>query len=420
MKKSARRPLCWTVRQGVARGWRGWAGRRLVRILTLALLGLFEATSLVVAYAIAPLPSRAISPTPTAGAKAQAVSSWRFHPPADAEVTPTPAATATAAPVATAAPAVSVPPPRPFPFQAGVNVLVYGNDPAFAAKAATQLDHLAQLHVNSVSFVFPIYQNGWTASTVYADPAMTPTNTNIRTFIRLAHQRHLRVMIRPLMDEANFHPAGKWRGAIAPSIPSAWFASYTALVVGYGRLAQAEGAELFDIGTEFDSMQGYTQSWLNVIAAQRHVYSGQLTYSANWAIQYPAFGWSVDFLSIDAFFPLAVPVNATQPQLAAAWGRWIARASSIGYAYGKHVVFTELGTTSEVGSFQSPWLWGHGTGLSLEAQRLYYAASCQVLKSHMGGLYWWEFDLQPLAAPLTDTSFNPQGKPAEAELGRCY
>ncbi|TMD85751.1 MAG: hypothetical protein E6I78_07685 [Chloroflexi bacterium] len=227
-------------------------------------------------------------------------------------------------------------------------------------------------------------------------------------------------MLRPLLDEVSLHTAGKWRGQIAPSSSAAWFASYKSLLVGYAQLAQAENVEVIDIGTEFDSLQSSTQQWLNLIAAVRGAYRGQLTYSANWAISYPSFGWALDFLSIDAFFPLAVPVNATQQQLAAAWGKWIARANGSGYSYGKHVGFTELGTTSEVGSFQQPYLWSHGTGVSMEAQRLYYAAACQALKGRIGGIFWWEYLLDTVPSPAADPGFDPQGKPADLEISRCY
>ena len=55
-------------------------------------------------------------------------------------------------------------------------MLVYGNDLAFAAKANAQLDHLAQLHVNSVAFVFPIYQASCTASVRRAQRASSRTD----------------------------------------------------------------------------------------------------------------------------------------------------------------------------------------------------------------------------------------------------
>ena len=379
-----------------------------------------ESGSLVTAYALIPTSARQSAPL----VAASSVPGLRSHTPAqagrEAPVSPTPSPTATNTPAAPAAPAPPRPAPTPFPFEAGVNVLIYGNDPAFAAKANAQLDHLAQLHVNSVAFVFPIYQASWTATTINGDPVSTPSTSNMRAFIRAAHQRHMRVLLRPLLDEVSLHASGKWRGQIAPSNTAAWFASYTSLMMGYAQLGQAENVEIIDIGTELDSLQSSTQQWLNLISSLRSAYRGQLTYSANWAIWYPSFGWALDFLSIDAFFPLAVPVNASQQQLAAAWGQWVARANGFGYTYGKHVVFTELGTTAEVGSFQQPWLWNHNTGISMEAQRLYYAAACQALKGRIGGMYWWEYLLDPVPSPTADPGFDPQGKPADAEIGRCY
>ena len=394
-------------------------GRRLIVVAAIGLsaLTVLSASVLAANLPVAGPSAEGTSPTPSP--------SLEFHS-RHVELSPTPGdsltPTAAATPSATtaSAPATPRPTPTPFPFEAGVNVLIYGNDPAFDSKASAQLDHLASLHVNSVSLVFPIYTTSWTASTVYADPTWTLSSANIATFIKDAHQRHMRVMLRPLMDEASLHPAGKWRGQIAPASVSSWFSSYDNLMLGYARLAQAQHAEAIDIGTEFDSMQGYSSQWINLVSSLRNVYSGQLTYSANWAIWYPSFGWTLDFISVDAFFPLNAPVNATQAQLVAAWSPWIARVDGFSASFGKHVVFTELGTTSEVGSFQQPWLWSHSSGLSLEAQRLYYAASCQALKGRISGMYWWEYLLDPTATPTADPNYDPEGKPADIEIGRCY
>lgn len=38
----------------------------------------------------------------------------------------------------------------------------------------------------------------------------------------------------------------------------------------------------------------------------------------------------------------------------------------------------------------------------------------------IGGMYWWEYLLDPVASPTTDPGFDPQGKPADVEIGRCY
>jgi len=318
--------------------------------------------------------------------------------------------------------AANVVKPRDSPdaFQAGVTVLIYGNDPAFAAKTRAVLDRLAGLNVNTVGIAFPLFQGDWRATDVHTDPQKTPSQEYLASFIREAHRRHFTVMMRPLLDEESFHPDGKWRGTISPGDPNAWFAKYGAEIQRYARLAQTNHVEMFDVGTELMSLEADTPHWTALISAVRRDYGGQLTYSANWSQPTPGFGASLDFVGLDAFFPLNAPANADQTQLARAWQTWLAKIDKLGTSTGKPVVITELGTTSEIASYQQPWIWYHQSGVSLPAQARYYAASCAALKSRVRGMYWWDFSLDPPPKPTTDPGFIPAGKPAELEIARCF
>jgi hypothetical protein len=303
-------------------------------------------------------------------------------------------------------------------FHAGVGVMLYDNDPAFSAKAGVLLDRLARLGVNSVSLAFPIFQDSWTATELRTNDR-TPTDENLRDFVNQAHKRDFTVMFRPLLDEASLHRDKRWRGELNPTDPGAWFRSYSALLDRYGRLGQAVNVDSIDIGTEFVSLEKYTSEWLKVIASLRQNYSGQLTYSANWDRPFPGFGQALDFLGIDAFYPLAA-TDSQVSRLVGAWDPWLKLAAQIERTNHKPVVFTELGTTSETDSFKTPWIWRHETGVDMEAQRVYYAASCQAAKSRVHGMYWWVFELVPLANPTKDPGFSPSGKPAELEIERCF
>jgi hypothetical protein len=308
-------------------------------------------------------------------------------------------------------------PPR---FQAGVTIVIYGNDPSLVPKTQALLDRLKALKVNSVSLAFPLYQDGWNASSVRTDPISTPTTDYMNTFAREAHQRGMAVMLRPLLDEQTLHPS-HWRGDIQPSDRAAWFRSYGTLLVSYARVAAAARIEVMDIGTEFGSLQADSKPWLGIIASTRAVYKGQLTYSANWDTGYPAFGTALDFIGVDAFFPLSAPKGASVNQLITAWGAWTAHLEEISRVAGKPIVLTELGTTAEVASYQTPYRWEHGSGFSAEDQRRYYAASCQALKPMMAGMYWWALDFYPRGGPLaTSTDYNPMDKPAEQEIQHCF
>jgi hypothetical protein len=312
---------------------------------------------------------------------------------------------------------------HPLPaFQGGVIVYVDGNDPALLSDAQRLLDHLVAVKVNSVALVFPLYQSSWTSTDVHADAVKTPGDAFLQGFIAAAHQRDLAVMVRPLIDDTPLMKAGHWRGNLQPSNPGAWYASYKALMLKYAGVAQAEGAEVFDIGTELSSLQNNTSAWLDMIAAIKAVYTGQLTYSINWGGPYPAFGSALDFASVDAFFPLSAPHGATVAQLVSAWQQWTPGLAQLQASVGKPLVLTELGTTSEPDSYRSPYDWHHGGGVSLEAQRRYYAASCQALKSLVGGMYWWVYYTNwfDKVQPETDPGYQPAGKPAEQEITACY
>ena len=307
-------------------------------------------------------------------------------------------------------------------FQGGVIVYADGNDPALLANAKRLLDHLVTVKVNTVALAFPLYQTSWTSTDVHADASKTPSDAFIKGFVDAAHQRDLAVLLRPLIDDTPLMQSGHWRGQLKPSDAGAWFASYKAELMSIATLAQGQGVEVLDIGTELNSLQTNTAAWLDLISAIRGVYSGQLTYSSNWDVAYPAFGSALDFASIDAFYPLSAPDNASVAQLVSAWQPWASQISQVHASLGKAVVLTELGTTSEVGSYRSPFNWQHGGHVSLEAQRAYYSASCQALKPIVAGMYWWVYYTNwfDKVVPASDPGYQPVGKPAEAEITACY
>jgi hypothetical protein len=348
-----------------------------------------------------------------------------------------PALTPTAAPVAvaahaaapsgtvspTATPFTRVQNPRknPTDFQAGVMVLVYGNDPYFTLNIRNKLDYLASLGVNSVGLVLPIFQTSGRSIDVHADPTQTPSADIIKVFIAEAHQRGFTVMMRPLLDERSLAAGGDWRGSLHPQPVAGWFAAYGDLMVPYATLAEENGVEAFDIGTEFNTLESYGPLWLDVIKRVRQAYNGLVTYSSISSMGYPTrFAKALDFLSIDAYYPLDVSAAATAAQLEQAWRPGMAQLARIAAESGMPVVVTEVGTASRRASFRAPSSANLGAPLDLEAQRRYYEATCNALRGAVSGLYWWHMTPYIPDAPLTDMGFDPTGKPAEAELTQCF
>ena len=336
---------------------------------------------------------------------------------------PTAIATPTPAAGPTQKPFVEVRNPRKqaSDFQAGVMMLLYGNDPYLEPNIRQKLDYMATLGVNSLGLVFPIFQTNGRSTDVHADPTRTPSAEQMTLFIREAHQRGFTVMMRPLLDEASLSAGGDWRGSIHPQPVDRWFAAYGDLMVTYANLAEANGVESFDVGTELNTIESYGPQWLQVIKRVRQAYTGLLTYSSISGMGYPTrFAGALDFISIDAYYPLNANAGATTAELEQAWQGGIAQLDRIAIDSGMPVVVTELGTASRRGSYRAPSSANLGLPLDLEAQRAYYEASCNVLRGAVRGMYWWYMSPYLPKAPLTDMGFDPTGKPAEAELTQCF
>jgi hypothetical protein len=308
---------------------------------------------------------------------------------------------------------------KPFGGFKGATIGIQGNDLTYIkSQLGPLLDRLAGLGVRNISVIIPIFQSGWTASDIAVDSRYTPTPATLSGVLDETHKRGMPVLLRPLLLETGFIDGTHWRGNIQPDNVTTWFTNYQKILLSFGSLGA--GLEAFSIGSEFNSMQTYTNNWLNMIAALRAVYPGAVTYSNNWDAQYPAFWFALDFLGVDAFYPLNAPDNASVDQLVQAWQQWLPGLDRVQAAFGKRIVFTEIGTTSVMGSHRTPWIWQPNGSVSLETQRRYYEATCRVMKGRYGGFFWWRYDFIPPSSPSTDPSYTPYGKPAEQEIARCY
>lgn len=302
-------------------------------------------------------------------------------------------------------------------FQAGLSLLVYAHQPALDAYARL-LDQLVADDVNSLSIAFPVYTDGLRSNAVHAGPD-TPADDSLAAMVRQAKARGFTVMLRPLLDEASIVP--HWRGEIQPASAPAWFASYGSMLLGYARLAQDQGADSLGIGSELNSMEPSVDAWRSLVAQVRQTYSGQVTYSVNWGTTFRTGFWSqLDFLSVDAYFPLDhTPEQATVAQMAADWLRWMDVLHRADQPFGKPIVFTEVGVAPKTGAHLKPWNRLAGTGVDLGEQRAYYEATCQAAAGALGGLYWWAAGPSP-PGELPPEDYNPLTRPAEAAMQACY
>jgi hypothetical protein len=222
---------------------------------------------------------------------------------------------------------------------------------------------------------------------------------------------------------------GGWVGEIRMQSESdwrAWFAAYERFIVHYARLAQANGFEAFAIGTELAGTTARTQDWRRIIAAVRAVYHGPITYCANWddEVEAIAFWDALDFIGVQAYYPLGNDPRPSPGALRRAWRPVVARLERLAARTGKTIVFTEVGYRSAAGATHRPWSWESSESTDFELQRAAYAALFATWWEvpWFGGAFVWKWHPRQLAArdPRRERDFTPQGKPALAVIRAYY
>ena len=270
------------------------------------------------------------------------------------------------------------------------------------------------------------YQHTYDDPHIYLEA--DPPDAHLRHAIQEAHRLGLKVMLKPhiwLRDRSN----DKWRGAIEMADEERWglwFSDYERFILHYAKLAADEQVELFCIGTELatTAIQRETD-WRRLIARIRQHYSGSLVYAANWWAEYEhiAFWDALDYIGINAFFPLS---DISNPSLAELRHSAAAIAENIGLLYqhtGKPVIFTEVGFKSVRGTSIRPWVWTRQHDVvDLDAQVRCYQAIFETFWSRpwFYGMYWWKWHSDLDRGGSQHTGFTPRRKPAEQVLTEWY
>jgi hypothetical protein len=321
--------------------------------------------------------------------------------------------------------------PSPSPSQApsarfaynGLDHVSWWHDQYGYAEATSSRRELVATGANWAGVLVTWYMPTRSSTTIDAQPSRTPTDDVVRHAIRELRASGVRVMLKPHVDVED----GTWRGAIAPADTAAWFASYRTFASHYAGLAEDEGVALFCVGTELATLSraAYAAEWEGVIGAVKTRYRGPLTYAANAntpgdEFTSVSFWRHLDVLGLDVYTPLTSRTNPTRGELVQAWTRNRDGNDMVGAyrnwqaAWGKPVIFTEIGYRSGDGANRAPWDFDQSLGPDPGEQADCYAAAYEVWSREtawMQGVFWWSWSVP---APLPgDTGYDPRDKPAE-------
>lgn len=247
----------------------------------------------------------------------------------------------------------------------------------------------------------------------------------VREVIRRARGRSLKVMLKP-----HLWFSGGWCGDIRMQTPEdwqRWFEAYRAFLSPFIDVAREEQVEILCLGTELGGTIEQP-GWLDLITEARTRYPGKLTYAANWYGDYDRvpFWTKLDFIGVQAYFPLTDKNDPSIEELAAGWERWKAEIASVAAQAKRPILLTEFGYKPVLGTTIRPWEWRSHEPFSAEAQARAYEAAFSALRTEewFRGAYVWKWFSGYTGGELrtrrrTD-NFSPQGLPAEQVMRRWF
>lgn len=272
------------------------------------------------------------------------------------------------------------------------------------------------------------------------------TDQEIRCAIQLARDNNLKVIMKPVVNVRD----ETWRAWIKfnnkdkttnKKAWESWWRDFRAMLLHYAAIAEETNCEMLCLGCEMESTEGYEKKWRALIADIRKVYSGVLTYNANWGREDAIPWWdAIDIIGISAYYPVGsedpnkwlkkgldqVPESDTT--LEAIKKRWLPhkqKLAAISSKYHRPILFIELGVCSAKGFSAAPWTHPQPDAVyDGDEQRRYYQATMETFwdEPWFVGFTWWAWpsDLYTLEEAKSNTGFCVYGKPAEELITEWY
>ena len=307
----------------------------------------------------------------------------------------------------------------------------------FGRLDTTNFDFLTRNNIEWVTLVPWTGQNDYRsleANHHYGDSARIQ-QMNSRFLARVAKVRSagFKVFVKPhvWVEET---VDGKWRSDIFPETKEhweQWKRSYVDFIIRYAVLAEQAEAEMFCVGTELSRLSMERPAfWRDLIDSVRSVYSGQITYAANWYQEYTAipFWDELDYIGIQAYFPLTKANSPNREELLIGWESYLEEMRSLSTRFQKPILFTELGYKSTSDAAIKPWEWVENPteedrSLSMETQVNCYEAFFTAVwpQDWFAGVHIWQLRGDYLHdLDYSKWDFTPLGKPAEATIAKGF
>lgn len=203
-----------------------------------------------------------------------------------------------------------------------------------------------------------------------------------------------------------------------------WENDYRDFILHFAHVADTLQIPLFCIGTELQkTIESRPDFWLGLIDTIRKVYSGKLTYAANWDEYKLVPFWSqLDYIGIDAYFPLSKAETPLVNELFRAWQDTIRGIEKWQRQFNLPIIFTEIGYKSVNQCAWEPWN-PESKKVNLKAQRNAYIAFLSAFqkKEWFAGCFIWKwYPETEVSGGENNSDYTPQNKPSGKVLKKWF
>lgn len=238
-------------------------------------------------------------------------------------------------------------------------------------------------------------------------------------------KEQIKIMLKPQIWVSR----GEFTGYIEMKSEEQWKQleeTYSKFILDYAKVAEEIKAEIFCIGTELEKFViDRPLYWAKLIQEIKKVYSGKLTYAANWdEFRRVPFWAELDFIGVDAYFPLSDQKTPTVEEFEIGWNTHKIVIGNLQKKFNKPILFTEFGYRSVHYTGKEPWKSDRIKGeVDLQAQsNATQAIYNQFWKEDWfaGGFLWKWFHDHEKVGGTNNNRFTPQNKPVEKLIQKLY
>ncbi|OEI81125.1 glycoside hydrolase [Formosa algae] len=251
------------------------------------------------------------------------------------------------------------------------------------------------------------------------------TKSGAKYYIEKLQKQNIKVMLKPQIWVRH----GEFTGHITMTNEDHWNtleSTYANFILDYAKLAETAHVDMFCIGTELEQfITARPEFWKSLIVDVKKVYSGKLTYAANWdEFEDTPFWDSLDYIGVNAYFPVSPNKTPSYEDAMAGLKKYKTLVSEFSTTNNKPILFTEFGYRSVDYSGKAPWNSDRAmTTVNLDAQVNCTKALFDTFwaeKWFAGGFVWKWFINHDQSGGENDSRFTPQNKPVEQVIKTYY